>query len=541
MNYQTQQVFNTAAIETDSFDNRQNQPTLPIQMADSPFANMQPNAYIPTQLPPSGIPMSHSYFPGYENMQPSPNHFPQVAAPPVQPTYNPGMMSIYPTMDFNQTPLSAQAVTPMFMQHTQQFASLGLYSGVTPMQHATPMQHTPTQPTVFLFPAPAAMPQFVEVPANMQVLETVHGQVFPILKGEESVVSNASSESGLASDTPPPQNIERLPPKKPSPIKRAPPGFNSKFRAQVAPAQRRSETVNYARAAKSRLPTTFKRNVRPASSGKVEKISRQPRAKREPALRSPRKSFNSNQRRPKKKFGFRSKQNKIDEVYEALSRKYENLGILASTDEVLRGEDTLRLHVKKFKALKRIQEALDAVEREPSIRISKVSIPLSMKNQFQKKGFLVYTQVEDVSMIPQAKRIFQQFDEFKKCEVARQTSDNNSMRAPVTIVEEASIVEKAAPKKEEPMEKEEEIGEAGEEGWEDTIVSYGEPNFTIDEFCGSLKDCGVSFGAPPETGSPEASPQFGANKLFDEGECGLGDLDLRVLPMLHKISIGEGA
>ena len=39
----------------------------------------------------------------------------------------------------------------------------------------------------------------------------------------------------------------------------------------------------------------------------------------------------------------------IDKVYESISRKYEALGILASADEVLRGDDTIRLHVKKFK------------------------------------------------------------------------------------------------------------------------------------------------------------------------------------------------
>lgn len=259
--------------------------------------------------------------------------------------------------------------------------------------------------------------------------------------------------------------------------------------------------------------------------------------KREPA-RLPRNAHHTH-RRPKKKFGFRSKQNKIDEVYEALSRKYENLGILASADEVLRGNDTIRLHVKKFKALKRIQEALEAVESEPSVVISKVSIPLSMKNQFQKKGFLVYTRVADVSMVAEAKRIFQQFDEFKKCEVARQTSDNADVERPVTIVEEplAPIVAKKAP-----VEKEDfNIAEvmkvvetfrdvaADEEGWEDTNVSYGEPDFGIDEFCGSLADCSV----------PTGSPEFPASKLFGEGDCDLDVLDLQVLPLCPKISIGE--
>jgi len=128
-------------------------------------------------------------------------------------------------------------------------------------------------------------------------------------------------------------------------------------------------------------------------------------------------------RKSKKKFGFRSKQNMIDKVYLSLVEKYEKRGILAGDDEVLRGDDTIRLHVKKFKALQRIEEALQAAERIDSVTISRVSIPLSMKNQFQKKGFLVYVQVEEVWMVPLAQKIFRQFDEFKKCDVARHTVD----------------------------------------------------------------------------------------------------------------------
>lgn len=128
-------------------------------------------------------------------------------------------------------------------------------------------------------------------------------------------------------------------------------------------------------------------------------------------------------RKAKKKFGFRSKQNMIDKVYLALVEQYERRGILAGDDEVLRGEDTIRLHVKKFKALQRIEEALQAAERMDSVTIARVSIPLSMKNQFQKKGFLVYVQVEKVWMVPLAQKIFRQFDEFKKCDVARHTTE----------------------------------------------------------------------------------------------------------------------
>jgi len=85
---------------------------------------------------------------------------------------------------------------------------------------------------------------------------------------------------------------------------------------------------------------------------------------------------------------------------------------------VLRGNNTIRLHVKKFKALQKILEAVCKVEAHPDIEFSKISIPLSMKNQFQKKGFLVYLQLTDVKMVAPAREIFQQYEEFKKCDVA---------------------------------------------------------------------------------------------------------------------------
>lgn len=112
----------------------------------------------------------------------------------------------------------------------------------------------------------------------------------------------------------------------------------------------------------------------------------------------------------------------IDKVFDSLQVTYTARNILASTDEVLRGPDTIRLHVKKYRALQRIEEALDALDRQHDIIIARVSTPLSMKNQFQKKGFLVYVKVKEVSMVPRAQAILRKFDEFKKCEVALQSS-----------------------------------------------------------------------------------------------------------------------
>jgi len=425
--------------------------------------------------------------------------------------------------------LSAQAVLPL----------------PQPVYHGH-MYNTPTPPPamfVYATPTPSPLPQYqqVEVPANMQVFGAVHGQVFPVLKNEEAPVSNASSESGLKSLTPPPAPAKEEPPKQqalPS-GKRSPPGFDKPIiqpRRAKRPQVKKSETINYARAAKARLQPTFKQTRRTSAPAKAEKISRVKREIIRPKQPTPKPAVIQH-RRPKKKFGFRSKQNMIDKVYDALTQKYQDLGILAGSDEVLRGDDTIRLHVKKFKALKRIQEALAAVERSPFIKISKVSTPLSMKNQFQKKGFLVYVRVADVSMVDEAKRIFQQFEEFKKCEVARQTTPSNSFaknEGPQTIVEEPASVDKvAAPAKEinpwinvdgDSFSKEGHVEETG----------HGEPE--ADPYIGAVEDCGVSFEGP-ETGSPEFTY---SDKLFeDDGDCGVLELDLTALPMMHKISIGE--
>lgn len=109
----------------------------------------------------------------------------------------------------------------------------------------------------------------------------------------------------------------------------------------------------------------------------------------------------------------------IDQVYRTLSRKYAALGLLAK--EGLRGDDTIRVHVKNFKALTEIEEALVAVESHPKVIISQISLPFSFRNELQKKGFLVYLKLEDATMVPHAQAVFRQFDMFKKCGVMRET------------------------------------------------------------------------------------------------------------------------
>jgi len=140
----------------------------------------------------------------------------------------------------------------------------------------------------------------------------------------------------------------------------------------------------------------------------------EPKPKKKAQLRQPQPLTTKTHK--KKKFGYRSKQNKIDTVYASLVGKYTALDTLVDQNEVLRGPDVIRLHVKKFDALCTIEDALEAVEWD--IKIVGVSIPLSMKNTFQKKGFLVYIKLEKVEEVERAQSILQTFPEFKKCGVA---------------------------------------------------------------------------------------------------------------------------
>jgi len=119
------------------------------------------------------------------------------------------------------------------------------------------------------------------------------------------------------------------------------------------------------------------------------------------------------------KCGYRTKQDKIEAVYQSLQKKYTQLGKLVSDDEVLRGEDTIRLHVKKFDALNTIESVMDTLDEHSRFELSKISIPMSMKNKFQKKGFLVYIKWKTADMAKEAKAMLRGFPEFKKCEIAR--------------------------------------------------------------------------------------------------------------------------
>jgi len=118
------------------------------------------------------------------------------------------------------------------------------------------------------------------------------------------------------------------------------------------------------------------------------------------------------------KYAHRSKQKRIDAVHAEVVSYYTDLGLHVGDKEVLRGNDTVRIHVKTFHGLNEIKKVLEEVRG--TVVISKMSTPISMKNKFQKKGFIVYLKLASEFDVPTVQSIFAKYAEhFKKCEVAK--------------------------------------------------------------------------------------------------------------------------
>lgn len=124
---------------------------------------------------------------------------------------------------------------------------------------------------------------------------------------------------------------------------------------------------------------------------------------------------------PQKKYAYRSKQRKIDKVRSQIEEKYQCLELFAGEKELVRGEDTVRVHVKTFLGLTKITEFLDEVENHNEIRITRIACPFSKKNKNQKKGFIVYLKVQTVTqMMIVRDEIFPKYEPvLKSCVVAK--------------------------------------------------------------------------------------------------------------------------
>lgn len=135
--------------------------------------------------------------------------------------------------------------------------------------------------------------------------------------------------------------------------------------------------------------------------------------------RSRSSSVEKEQPAKRKKYPHRSKQIRIGEVHTSLKEEYTARGLYAAEDEVLRGEDTVRAHVKTFQGLNKIKDVLDEVHKSPNCTVLRIATPFSMKNKFQKKGFIVYLKLASPDEVPVVQEIFARYSEyFKKCDVA---------------------------------------------------------------------------------------------------------------------------
>merc|ERR1719203_1184863 len=112
-----------------------------------------------------------------------------------------------------------------------------------------------------------------------------------------------------------------------------------------------------------------------------------------------------------KKFGFRSKQRKIDRTHRNIQEKFSSLGLFAAERELVRGDDTLRIHVKTFEGLTDIQAALNEIHNHMEIDIVRVAAVFSKKNRFQKKGFIVYLKVGSVAQVDACLRLLERYSE----------------------------------------------------------------------------------------------------------------------------------
>lgn len=253
----------------------------------------------------------------------------------------------------------------------------------------------------------------------------VNGQIIPVMAGPmsnpgasmlnqmpqtaqmDTNCRSASSESSEGSSTTS-SRVTHCAPKKHE--KRTPPGFNKVQKlqsySQIASKPQKPQTEAFATKERKQQSRKLRRETtHPAT--RPERRPKQGKTASRPKKTTPKK----------KKYAYRSKQNKIDTVLKVLLTKYAD--ILAPEEEVLRGEDVLRLHCKKFEALNIIEEVLMKAEVEKGIEFCRISFPLSMKNAFQKKGFLVYIKTHDTDELACLMEHCRTYSQFSKCTVAR--------------------------------------------------------------------------------------------------------------------------
>merc|ERR1719361_352351 len=402
---------------------------------------------------------------------------------------------------FNYPTTFSNHPAPAPQQHQPYMVPMG------PVYHQYPqiqvVPGTPTTnmspPQMFFLPAPSPFQtpspihfantypqQPLNIPYAVGEYYQVNGQYFPVLmtEGLQVVETQSQHSSGSSEQTScqtPPQQISVQPPTPPSVnlTVRTPPGFHSKSLSPPhrgrAPKMQKRNPISWSQRVNRKKPQVSKAPA-PSSSRPPAPPKRQPsRVKKASST----KVLKNEGRKKRTKYGYRSKQNKIDTVHENLEKRYTARGILADKEEVLRGPDVLRLHVKKFDALTKIEQVLETAEKLPGVSLKSVSIPLSMKNEFQKKGFLVYCQLSDANHVEKVKRFFQGYSEFSKCQIALPNLDKGEPDHPAVGEPEMNPVETGSPELA-PMEKTSHPAPLSFDGEKDTFTLDDEETGGLD-------------------------------------------------------------
>jgi len=139
-----------------------------------------------------------------------------------------------------------------------------------------------------------------------------------------------------------------------------------------------------------------------------------------------------------KKYAYRSKQKKIDRVYNHIKDMYEQQGKFAAEKELVRGDDTLRIHVKTFDGLSDIVTALNEVEQHQEVETTRLAAVFSKKNKFQKKGFIVYLKLGDERQKELAETIFQRYAQSLKNVATAKARDDVAAASAEATTEKAT-------------------------------------------------------------------------------------------------------
>lgn len=125
-----------------------------------------------------------------------------------------------------------------------------------------------------------------------------------------------------------------------------------------------------------------------------------------------------------KKYAYRSKQRKIQKVHRNIKEHFTALGLFAEEKELVRGDDTLRIHVKTFDGLSDIYSALMEIERHPEMQVMRIAAVFSKKNKYQKKGFITYLKLGSVKQRETCQDLLSQYHKnLKNVAVARKRED----------------------------------------------------------------------------------------------------------------------